>query len=111
MNKYVLMVLSNPVAGKEDEYNEWYTNQHLADVLKVPGFKTAQRFTLIQDDPTANWKYLAIYEFETKDPASALAELTARAGSTDMVLSQAMDLQNYSVTPWVAISDKVSVGK
>lgn len=106
MSKCVLVVLSNPVAGREDEYNHWYTTQHLADVLRVPGFVSAQRFRIAQDDGSAAWKYLALYEFEADDPAKALAELTARAGTPDMVLSEAMDMQAYSVTPWVAICDR-----
>jgi hypothetical protein len=105
--KCVLVVLSNPVAGRESEYNEWYSNQHVHDVLRAPGFLSAQRFALGQDDENAHWKYLAIYEFEAENPADALAELTARAGTADMVISEAMDLQNYSVTPWMAISDKL----
>jgi len=103
----VLIVFSNPAEGREDEYNEWYSHQHLADVLRVPGFKSAQRFKIPQDDPAAQWKYLAIYEFEADDPAEALKALTARAGTPDMVISQAMDLQAYSVAPWVAVTDKL----
>ena len=107
MNKYILAVASNPVAGREDEYNDWYTNRHLGDVLKVPGFQSAQRFRIAQDDSSAQWKYLAIYEFESDDPAATLANLTARAGTPDMVLSDAMDMQAYSVVPWVAITDEL----
>ncbi len=44
--KHVLVVMSNPAPGKEQEYNDWYTNVHLGDVLKVPGIVSAQRFKL-----------------------------------------------------------------
>ena len=44
MPRYNLIVLTNPVDGREDEYNDWYTNVHLDDVLKVPGVVAAQRF-------------------------------------------------------------------
>lgn len=108
--KCVLVVLSNPVAGREAEFNDWYSNQHLADVLKVPGFLSAQRFQLGMEEGDAAWKYLAIYEFEANDPAESLAALTARAGSPEMVISQAMDMQAYSAVPWVAITEKLSAG-
>lgn len=111
MKKCVLVVFSNPMAGREREYNEWYDGHHLADVLKVPGFLSAQRFTLGGVAAGAQWKYLALYEFEADDPASALAELTKRAGTPDMVLSEAMDLTNYSAVPWVAVGDKIAVHK
>ena len=107
MKQFALVVFSNPVAGREDEYNNWYTNQHLADVLKVPGFLSAQRFTLGVADPGAKWKYLAIYEFESDDAAATVATLVALAGSPDMVLSEALNLSDYSVTPWLAITDKL----
>jgi hypothetical protein len=41
MAKHVFVVLTNPVEGKEDTYNDWYTNVHLGDVLKVPGIVAA----------------------------------------------------------------------
>jgi hypothetical protein len=42
------LVLSNPAAGMEDEFNEWYKHVHTADVLQVPGLVSAQRFKLHQ---------------------------------------------------------------
>ena len=35
MAKLWLVVLTNPVEGREDEYNEWYSGRHLEDVLAV----------------------------------------------------------------------------
>ena len=29
MAKHVFVVLTNPLEGKEDAYNDWYTNVHL----------------------------------------------------------------------------------
>jgi hypothetical protein len=37
MGKYTFVVMTNPTAGKEDEFNEWYNKQHIPDVLNVPG--------------------------------------------------------------------------
>lgn len=108
MKKCVLVVFSNPLAGKEEEYNEWYNQQHLADVLKVPGFVSAQRFKLAEANGDAVWRYLAIYEFEADDPAGALGELTKRAGTPHMVLSEAMDLSNYSVSAWAALTGRMT---
>ena len=44
MQRYSLIVLTNPVEGRDGEYNDWYTNTHLHDVLKIPGIIGAQRF-------------------------------------------------------------------
>jgi len=44
MQRCNLIVFTNPVEGRDDEYNDWYTNTHLPDVLKIPGITGAQRF-------------------------------------------------------------------
>jgi hypothetical protein len=92
MARYVYAVFSNAVAGKEDEYNRWYTEQHLDDVLRVPGFIAAQRFRLALEDAAAPAQHLAIYEMETDDPRKTLAELEARAGTPAMPISPALDV-------------------
>lgn len=38
----LLLVQTNSVAGREDEFNRWYSETHLADVLAVPGGVRAQ---------------------------------------------------------------------
>ena len=99
MKKYTLVVLTNAVAGLEEEYNDWYTNHHLTDVLKVPGIKAAQRFQQVGEPISADplYRYLATYELETDDPKSVLAELTARANTPSMPLSPGLDQRLYCV--------------
>lgn len=43
MQKYTLVILSNAIADREPQYNDWYDGQHLPDVLKVPGFRQRQK--------------------------------------------------------------------
>ena len=49
MTKHVLIALTNPVEGREQEFNEWYDNQHVPDFLALPGCVSAQRFKLLRD--------------------------------------------------------------
>ena len=44
--KFVQVVFSNPVAGKEDEFNEWYDKVHIPELLTVPGMLSATRYAL-----------------------------------------------------------------
>ncbi|HEY3695850.1 hypothetical protein [Phenylobacterium sp.] len=90
MTAYTLVVMTNPVEGRADEYNDWYSNQHLSDVLRLPGVMAAQRFKIGEgfDGPH---KYMALYQMETSDPAGVLAELTKRANTPEMPISEAMD--------------------
>jgi len=102
--RYVYTVFSNAVSGKEDEYNRWYTEQHLDDVLRVPGFVAAQRFRLALEDAAAPAQYLAIYELDTDDPHKSLAELQACAGTRAMPISPALDVATVKVLLYGAIT-------
>lgn len=90
--RYKFVVLTNAVEGREDEYNDWYTNVHLPDVLAIPGIVAAERFRLApaQRSPAQPFKYLAIYEVETDDLPWVAAEIGRRAGTPAMVISDAM---------------------
>lgn len=96
MAKYSYVVLSNPVPGREDEYNAWYDNQHIPDVLKVPGIVSAQRLKLAQEKSRLPGKYLAIYELDSDDPSRTIAELNARAGTPQMPMSDALDMSTLT---------------
>ena len=93
MEKHVFVVLTNAVEGKDDTFNEWYSDVHLADVLKVPGIVAAQRFKLSdvqRDQSPLPYRYLALYEIETDDLSHILAVLRERAGTSAMVISDAL---------------------
>lgn len=98
MGKYKLLVLSSPKDGCEDAYNAWYTNQHLGDVVAVPGFKSAQRFELINGmGKEHRHRYLAIYEIEADDPHAVVDDLLGRSGTAEMVISEALDVESAHV--------------
>lgn len=109
MGKYQLVVLSNAVEGLEDEYNDWYTNRHLNDVVAIPGFTSAQRFRYVGMSRASSpvRKYLAIYEVETDDPEAAIAELTSRSNTELMPLSPGLGDDVYAVM-YEPITDRVT---
>lgn len=108
MKKYTLFVLTNAVEGKEEEYNDWYTNQHLADVLRVPGFVSAQRFKLTESVVAdKNYAYAALYGVETDDPHAALAAMNSAAGTPAMPISEAMAAEMH-VALFAPITDLVT---
>ena len=86
MAKYKLIALSNPVAGRDQEYNEWYSNVHLRDVTSLPGVKSGRRFRITQDKP---WKYAAEYEIECDDIAKW--QIDARQALKAAVWSDSFD--------------------
>jgi hypothetical protein len=94
MGRYVFAVQSNPVAGREDEYNDWYSNRHLPDLLAMPGVVSARRFALADRQVRSEvppFGYLALYEIETDDVQSFIDELNARARTESMPISSALD--------------------
>ena len=36
MSRYLFVVMTNSGEGKDAEFNRWYDNQHIPDVLRVP---------------------------------------------------------------------------
>ena len=57
----LLMVWCDVPADKEAEFNRWYTEEHLAERLGVPGFLSAARYEAVKGGP----KHLAVYELES----------------------------------------------
>lgn len=109
MARYTFVVLTDAVEGQEDEFNDWYNNRHLGDVVNIEGFVSAQRFRLSQTDPAQQFshKYLALYEVETDDLEKvrhALAETPAER----MPISPALDRPNAVACYFEPITDVVT---
>ena len=103
MGRYVYVVMTNPVEGRDAEYNAWYDEIHLKDVCSAQGVVGARRFRLADGDSAH--RYLALYEMETDDPQRDLAALTALAGTDRMRMSDALDLTRYSTALFEQISE------
>ncbi len=91
--KTYYLVYSNPVVGMEEEYNQWYNNVHLKEVLQIEGFNFAQRFDLtpaqlVEDQ---EYKYLAMYEIDGDDVEGTKQRLIEAASWLEM--SPALDLK------------------
>ena len=117
MPKSLMVVFSNPKSsGEEAEYNRWYTDKHLTDVIGVPGIVSATRYRLDKgvemggDIPANGAQYLALYEMEgeTTEELAAINDALAaalQAGSVD--ISPALDETKLEVSFAVPITEKV----
>jgi hypothetical protein len=88
MPKFALIVLTEPVAGREDEYHDWYNDQHLGDILAIEGFDAAQRFEFVETPLSqgAPHPFFAVYEVDAESIEIAeqrLLEALATAPRTD----------------------------
>jgi len=99
MQEYRLVVFTNPAEGLEDQFDEWYVNQHLPDVLKVPGFKAGQRFELertqLKEGPLP-WRFMTIFEIETHDLRGTFDALISRVDTPLMPMSPSLAEQRIA---------------
>ena len=90
MQEFRLVVFTNPTEGMEDQFDEWYVNQHLPDVLAVPGFKAGQRFELEQEQLQAGphpWRFMTVFDIETDDLRHTFDTLISRVNTPLMPMS------------------------
>ena len=59
-----LLVLMQPPANVEEEFNAWYDSEHVPERLSVPGVLTAIRFSTVS---AATPRYLAMYDLESEE--------------------------------------------
>jgi hypothetical protein len=66
--KYLLFAFSDcKDPAKIDEYNDWYDNMHMPDMLNTPGLVKASRWMSADNKDNEVRRYLAMYELETDD--------------------------------------------
>ena len=46
-NRYVYLVMADPLPGREFDFNDGYQNMHMGDLVQLPGWTGAQRFRLV----------------------------------------------------------------
>jgi hypothetical protein len=82
-HRYVMLVFANPIPGGEVEFNDWYTNTHMGDLVQLQGWMGAQRFrivTNVQPRPSAagyGHGYLIVWDLEETEANAALSRMTA----------------------------------
>ncbi|MBV9661633.1 MAG: hypothetical protein JO337_10800 [Acidimicrobiales bacterium] len=80
----LLIVLTEAVPGKEEEFHRWYDTEHLPHMLKLEGFVSARRYQLssraLPGEPSGGPRFLTIYEVEPGRVEEAAAALEGAWG-------------------------------
>jgi len=105
MAKATVLVFTNCAdPAREKEFNEWYDNTHVPDVLETPGFLNCTRYELIGDPGPGQGKFLAAYEVESDDLPSTMAGLQQRVAQL-AAQGRIIDcIRLVSFTPWRELS-------
>ncbi len=105
-----LVTLTNPVIGREDDFNAWYDGVHVPDVLAVDGVETAQRFLAAparQAGPSP-YRYLARYDVAPAKLGAVQERIVrgmSRGGADSWKLSRAIEIEHeaFYVAPTATI--------
>jgi hypothetical protein len=76
---------------RADEYNRWYSDTHIPDMLQVPGMAQATRWEAAEPKEGMKRQYLALYEFET-DSIEEFNKEVAKRGKWTMEQGRFSDL-------------------
>ena len=96
MARFQYAVLSRAVAGREEEFIEWYRTRHLVDVCRMPGVVSGRIFRMdfqrVYDLPDApQWTLLTLYELEGDDPETIVNSLRDASGSAIMPATDTLE--------------------
>lgn len=92
----VILALTNPVEGKDEEFREWYWTIHIPEILDLPGFVAARRYQL-SDAVAGKFRYATIYEVE-----GSAAEALNLLFTSGLSSSDTLDLASVVMLPYVA---------
>jgi hypothetical protein len=81
MAKGIILVESWPSSPeREQEYNTWYDDIHLPELVALDGFVSARRLRPVDGDGP----YVALYEIESDNLQAVLDNMIANAGKLHM---------------------------
>ena len=81
MERWLLAVETNcNDPSREREFNDWYDNIHLPDVLEPQGILSGTRYANVNPGE-GRGKYLALYEIETENIEQTLAAFWGNVGN------------------------------
>src|SRR5438445_231301 len=108
-NRYAYLVMSDPLPGREFDFNDGYQNMHMGDLVQLPGWTGAQRFRHAPTPSTsppprlAFTKYLVIWETEGTN-AQGLQDASIAAVKAGQIRPPAIDVATAQSSWWVTIS-------
>jgi hypothetical protein len=98
----IILAHTAAAAGRDQEYNDWYRDVHVVDMLKLAGFTSARRFKRV--DGEHDTPYLTVYEVEADDLNAALAGIAAAFQRGELEIS---DVLSMDPPPVMAVYEEI----
>ncbi|MQY31246.1 DUF4286 family protein [Nocardia aurantia] len=103
-NHTLYLVFSNPVAGRDDDFDEWYDTVHVPEVVATPGMVSARRYTVLDTEMSRlagapAHRYLVVYEMDD-DPDVVMAKVRAQVATGTMTMHDSLDLSGVAMSFW-----------
>ena len=99
MEHWINILETNCDPAREDEYNDWYDNIHVPDILLTPGFVRARRY-LNKEFRDGRGKYMALYEIETDDIEKTMQIRLERRAQEHSQGRSSASRPNFSFALW-----------
>ena len=93
-HEYTLIVYTSPVDGKEDEYNAWYDDVHLAEFSALPGVINGRRFKVAKDGQP---QYAAVYELSAH-PDAVMGAMNEGIKNGTVHMTDTLDMTSLVMT-------------
>jgi hypothetical protein len=112
MAKHILLALTNPVDGRDAEYNDWYDSVAYPTYKSLPGlvplgrFKAADVPHMFPFEMDNQFQYLSMYYFEADDAVAFMEKIkTTFADRPEYVFSSDIDQSRFFEPIFVAMGD------
>lgn len=112
MTKHILLALTNPVEGRDAEFNDWYETVAYPTYKSLPGLVPLGRFKAV-DVPHMfpfemdnQFQYLSMYYFEADDATAFMERIKATfADRPEYAFSPHIDQSRFFEPIYVALGD------
>jgi hypothetical protein len=103
MSKHIMVALMNPADGRDAEFNDWYENRHLPDILGLDGIVSAHRYRVAgpQLEAQPPFTYLTVYELDDGGAEKARESIMAARAERARAVAEGR-------TPQVPLSDSLA---
>ena len=109
MPQYKMVVMSDPVEGREKDYNQWYQEVHLPELVALEGIRSARRLRRVRTlGERETYSNMVIYEIEADDIDAVLDNLVSVAMDGQITMSDAIDRKNAHAAIYEELGPEVS---